>query len=274
MGIRDAVTFYPVLIEEGVRTQPWEYEEGIGSRTAIGQREDGAIVMMVADGRQAYSIGLTYDDVAEVMEMLGCVNAISMDGGNSSCMALGGELVNNPSNIAGGTRDLPTAWLIRKTGNENPEAPMNFAAEAVIGQTDDPAAPKEGQTPCSPELCAEFEQYAENFAWAYYNFLGTQYSDYYYPEVRLFVEPESDLMNRLDQALLDRCWVNSNSNALENGHLIAAFANPDGTYEIRYGLDITEYATYWTCRRPGSVLTIRVFEAPDARYGYYAISTE
>lgn len=115
MGIRDAVSFGPVLISKGEKKDDETLKSNIGARTAIGQREDKAVVMMAVDGRQAYSIGLTYGDCADVLlEKCGCINAINLDGGNSTCMMFNGEMVNNPANPAGGTRNLPTAWLIRK----------------------------------------------------------------------------------------------------------------------------------------------------------------
>lgn len=114
-GIRDAVSFGPVLIMNGEKMGYDILESGIGPRTAIGQRQDKAVVMLVVDGRQAYSIGLTYMDCADILfDKYGCVNAINMDGGNSTCMFFNGEMINNPSNVAGGTRNLPTTWLIRK----------------------------------------------------------------------------------------------------------------------------------------------------------------
>ncbi len=114
LGARDVVSFGPVLVTNGVKADESEMWTGINPRTAIGQRADGAIVMMCVDGRQAYSIGVAYADCVEIMYNLGCLNAVCMDGGNSSCMFLNGELINHPSNQAGGTRYLPTAWLIRK----------------------------------------------------------------------------------------------------------------------------------------------------------------
>ena len=114
MGIRDAVSFGPVLITDGEKADPTSLESGINPRTAIGQRADGAIVLMVADGRQAYSIGVSYSDCAEIMYDRGCINAVCMDGGNSSCMFWQGEQVNVSTNQAGGTRYLPDAWLIRR----------------------------------------------------------------------------------------------------------------------------------------------------------------
>lgn len=114
-GIRDAVSFGPVLIMNGEKVSADILESGIGPRTAIGQRQDKAVVMLAVDGRQAYSLGLTYGDCADILfDKYGCVNAINMDGGNSTCMQFDGEMLNNPSNVAGGTRDLPTTWLIGK----------------------------------------------------------------------------------------------------------------------------------------------------------------
>lgn len=115
MGIRDAVSFGPILVVNDEKMSEEFLESGIGPRTCIGQRRDKAIVMLAVDGRQAYSIGLTYGDCADILhDKYGCINAINMDGGNSTCMYFDGEMVNNPSNVAGGTRDLPTTWLVRR----------------------------------------------------------------------------------------------------------------------------------------------------------------
>ena len=112
-GIRDAVSFDPILILNGEIVDASLLEGGISSRTCIGQRADKAIVMLVVDGRQAYSIGISQLDAAEIMFNYGCINALNMDGGNSSSMYLDGELKNHPSNPAGGTRYLPDAWLFK-----------------------------------------------------------------------------------------------------------------------------------------------------------------
>ena len=113
MGIRDAVCFGPYLVMNGVKTDPAELETGIGARTMVGQREDGAIVLVAIDGRQGYSIGVTFADCVDIMaDKFGCVNAANMDGGNSTSMYFYGEAVNRFANKAGGTRDLPDAWLV------------------------------------------------------------------------------------------------------------------------------------------------------------------
>lgn len=112
LGMINAVSFNPALVIHGQPTYVWD-ESGANPRTAIGQREDGTVLMLCVDGRQFFSPGLNYEEVAWLMIDYGAVNAINMDGGSSSCMMYEGELKNNPTNLAGGTRYLPTAWLFR-----------------------------------------------------------------------------------------------------------------------------------------------------------------
>ena len=68
------------------------------SRTAIGIKADGTVVMFMVDGRQApYSVGMTMAEVAASMEDLGCVQAINLDGGGSTTLYFRGEVINMPS---------------------------------------------------------------------------------------------------------------------------------------------------------------------------------
>ena len=113
LGLVNAVSFEPVLVVDGAPTYWWG-ESGSNPRTAIGQRADGTVIMLCVDGRQFFSMGLNYEEIAWIMIDYGCVNAINMDGGSSSCMMFEGEIKNNPTNAAGGSRYLPTAWLIKK----------------------------------------------------------------------------------------------------------------------------------------------------------------
>ncbi len=54
-------------------------------RTAVGIKEDGAVIFVVTDGRQdLYSAGITLGDLALVMKELGCKTALNLDGGGSS----------------------------------------------------------------------------------------------------------------------------------------------------------------------------------------------
>jgi len=111
-NIKNGVSFGPVLIINGEPVNPSSLPSGVNPRTAIGQRSDGAILMLVIDGRQAHSMGATYQDCMEIMLSRGAVNAINMDGGSSTSMYYNGEYVNRNSSTAG-ARPLPTAFLFR-----------------------------------------------------------------------------------------------------------------------------------------------------------------
>lgn len=72
-------------------------------RTVVGRKEDGTIVMMVIDGRQATKgmYGADITEIAAAMRAYGAVEAYNLDGGGSSTMVIrkGGEFVvlNSPS---------------------------------------------------------------------------------------------------------------------------------------------------------------------------------
>ena len=112
LGIVCGVTFSPPLIINGV-PQSTYLVSGVNPRSAIGQRADGAVLMLAIDGRQLSSAGATYADVIDVMLQFGAVNAMNLDGGSSTVMYLNGELVNSPSSQSGYSRGLPNAFLFR-----------------------------------------------------------------------------------------------------------------------------------------------------------------
>jgi hypothetical protein len=56
-------------------------------RNSIGLKEDGTVLMFLADGRQGVSNGMTVNEVAQIMKNAGCVNAIYLDGGGSATLA-------------------------------------------------------------------------------------------------------------------------------------------------------------------------------------------
>ena len=73
-------------------------------RTAVGVKPDGSVIFYTIDGRQSgYSIGATLTQVAERMIELGCVTALSLDGGGSTALvatqpdSTTASLVNKPS---------------------------------------------------------------------------------------------------------------------------------------------------------------------------------
>ncbi len=111
-GIRDAVEWGPALIVNGEAVDVGN-GGGLNPRTAIGQRADGAVLLLVIDGRQPSSIGASYYDLIGVMQQYGAVNAANLDGGNSSSMVYNGEVITNTASL-NGERELPTAFLVRK----------------------------------------------------------------------------------------------------------------------------------------------------------------
>ena len=61
---------------------------GRDPRTAIGQRADGTILLLTADGRQAGMEGANQRDMARIMQAYGAINAANLDGGSSTTMVL------------------------------------------------------------------------------------------------------------------------------------------------------------------------------------------
>lgn len=113
--IQYGVCFGPALVVNGTPVDSDALPSGVNPRTAIGQRSDGAVLMLVIDGRQASSLGAKYSDLAEIMYKYGAVTACNLDGGSSSMLYLNGKYVNNSSSVIG-IRDLPTTFLVMKEG--------------------------------------------------------------------------------------------------------------------------------------------------------------
>ena len=91
LGIRDGVSFQNgnVLITNNGEEVTLHYAQGnLGraQRTAIGQRADGTLILLVSDGRAASSIGATRNDIIDLLVDLGAVTAGMLDGGYSTTM--------------------------------------------------------------------------------------------------------------------------------------------------------------------------------------------
>ena len=72
--------------------------------TAVGVKADGTVILYTLDGKQnGYSVGCTLSQVAQRLIELGCVEALSMDGGGSTTIGAtypdgeGMQIVNRPS---------------------------------------------------------------------------------------------------------------------------------------------------------------------------------
>ncbi|GKU27340.1 phosphodiester glycosidase family protein [Clostridium folliculivorans] len=112
-NIKEAVSFSPFLIVNGEPTiKSGNGGWGIAPRTAIGQRKDGSVVMLVIDGRQVSSVGATLRDVQDILLQYDVYNAANLDGGASTTMYYKDKIINKPSSLAG-PRTLPTAFIVK-----------------------------------------------------------------------------------------------------------------------------------------------------------------
>lgn len=107
-GVWNTLSFGPALLENGeiqsgidqveVDTNVGNHSiQGDQPRTAIGVIDSNHLVFVVVDGRSSgYSKGVDMNELAQIMQGLGCQTAYNIDGGGSSTMYFNGALVNNP----------------------------------------------------------------------------------------------------------------------------------------------------------------------------------
>lgn len=114
-GVRDAVSWGPFLVVNGTPSfisgnGGWGY----AARTAIGQRADGIVLLLVVDSNATRTNGADMVDLTEIMVNYGAVNAANLDGGTSSVMAINAELINDPidSGLAHETRPIATSFIV------------------------------------------------------------------------------------------------------------------------------------------------------------------
>ncbi len=124
-GIVEALNFGPFLVMNGEACEVGGLTEaGLNPRTAIGQRKDGAMLLLTIDGRQPSSVGASYEDLIEVMMNYGAVNAANLDGGSSTYMVQNSETENNPQIITQcaslyGPRKMATSVLVSRVDQIN-----------------------------------------------------------------------------------------------------------------------------------------------------------
>lgn len=117
-NVLEAVASFGDIFEDGHARSDLDNSTR-SSRTAIGIKADGTVVMMMVDGRQApYSVGMTMAEVGATMESLGCVQAVNLDGGGSSTFATQREGEPENDTSAGLTlRCRPSDGYERKVSN-------------------------------------------------------------------------------------------------------------------------------------------------------------
>ena len=114
-NLRDAVEFHPALIINGENLVAGSGLNDQQPRTAIGQAQDGTVIMLVIDGRQLHSFGISIGRCGEIMESYGAYQASMLDGGSSSVMVYDGREITSPTTLSQNPegRYLPDAFLVR-----------------------------------------------------------------------------------------------------------------------------------------------------------------
>ena len=123
LGIRDAVSFVThdglassLIINGEVQTQ--NLASGVNPRTAIGQRSDGAVLLLVLDGRSINTLGATMENICDIMLEYGAVNAGNLDGGSSTVMVHEGSIINHCASVTG-PRNIPTGFIVLREEEPN-----------------------------------------------------------------------------------------------------------------------------------------------------------
>ncbi len=83
-------------------------------RTAIGYTADGRLILMAIEGRfPGKAEGATLVQEAQMLKELGCIEAMNLDGGGSSCLLINGKQTITPSDKEG-QRPVPAVFLIKQ----------------------------------------------------------------------------------------------------------------------------------------------------------------
>lgn len=92
---------------------------GRAARTAVGITRDGQILLVAVDGlpraksqrSSKKSVGMTLEELADLMINLGAVEAMNLDGGSSTTMCIAGRTINQPT--GGSEQRVSNAIIIR-----------------------------------------------------------------------------------------------------------------------------------------------------------------
>ena len=102
--VRDALGAGPMLLAQNELKITSDEEVFFGTsipnihpRTAAGRAEDGSLIIMVVDGRQDSSRGVSLEELALLMLDVGATDALNLDGGGSSTLVVRGVRLNQPA---------------------------------------------------------------------------------------------------------------------------------------------------------------------------------
>lgn len=119
--VQTAVGGGPVLVQDGqIKITNNEELKFAGKaindqhpRTMMGYTKDHQMIIMVVEGRNpGVAEGANLIQAANLMVGLGCIEALNLDGGGSSCMLINGKETIHPSD-KGLQRPLPAVFIIQ-----------------------------------------------------------------------------------------------------------------------------------------------------------------
>lgn len=119
--MQTAVGGGPVLVQDGhIKITNDEEMKFAGKaindkhpRTAMGYTKDGYLIILVIQGRfPGIAEGATLVQEAKILIDLGCIEALNLDGGGSSCLLINGKETIKPSD-KGEERPVPSVFLIK-----------------------------------------------------------------------------------------------------------------------------------------------------------------
>ena len=82
-------------------------------RTAMGYTKNGKLIFIVIEGRfPGKAEGATLTEEAQMLKQIGCIEALNLDGGGSSCLLINGKQTITPSDKEG-ERAVPAVFMIK-----------------------------------------------------------------------------------------------------------------------------------------------------------------
>jgi hypothetical protein len=119
--VKTAIGGGPVLVQDGKQLITNDEERMFTGkarhdrhpRTAMGYTADGDLIVLVVEGRnKGIAEGASLVHLANMLVDLGCVEALNLDGGGSSCMLINGRQTIKPSDKEG-QRPVPGVFIVQ-----------------------------------------------------------------------------------------------------------------------------------------------------------------
>jgi exopolysaccharide biosynthesis protein len=117
--MKTAIGGGPVLMQKGqIKISNEEEQMFAGKaindkhpRTAMGYTADNKLIILVVEGRNPNAGGATLTQEAQILKDLGCIEALNLDGGGSSCLLINGKETIYPSDKK--QRAVPAVFIIQ-----------------------------------------------------------------------------------------------------------------------------------------------------------------